>query len=71
MRTGARHVAMLLEPAFQCVAPAVPELLARVLAQVYSAFPVGTPDLPKEVRCLSGAYLSLLFRKLLGWHRKA
>lgn len=45
---GARYVAMLLEPAFSCAAPAVTELLAKVLAQVYSAFPVG-PDVPKEV----------------------
>ncbi len=45
---GARYVAMLLEPAFSCAAPAVTELLAKVLAQVYSAFPIG-PDTPKEV----------------------
>lgn len=39
---------MLLEPAFGCAAPAVPELLAQVLAKLYAAFPPGT-ELPPEV----------------------
>lgn len=46
--TGARHVAMLLEPAFGCAASAVPDLLAQVLAQLYAAFPPAA-DLPAEV----------------------
>ena len=39
---------MLLEPAFGCAAPTVPELLAKVLARLYTAFPPGS-DLPQEV----------------------
>lgn len=39
---------MLVEPAFGCAAPAVPELLAQVLAKLYAAFPPGT-ELPPEV----------------------
>lgn len=47
---------MLLEPAFGCAQPAAPELLAKVLAQLYSAFPPGT-DLPREVQpALKGAW---------------
>lgn len=41
-------MAMLLEPAFGCAAPTVPELLAQVLAQLYAAFPPSA-DLPAEV----------------------
>jgi hypothetical protein len=43
---------MLVEPAFGCAAPAVPELLAQVLAKLYAAFPPGT-ELPQEVRSLA------------------
>lgn len=46
---GARHIMMLVEPAFGCAAPAVPELLAQVLAKLYAAFLPGT-ELPPEVR---------------------
>ena len=38
---------MLLEPAFGCAAPAVPELLAQVLAKLYAAFPPGTEQPPE------------------------
>ena len=41
-------MAQLLEPAFQCAVPAVPELLAQVAAQVHSAFPLGS-EVPPEV----------------------
>ena len=49
---------MLVEPAFGCAAPAVPELLAQVLAKLYAAFPPGT-ELPQEVG--PSTYLAVTF----------